>query len=272
MAEPTRAHASADPSRQASRRWWDSHADDYQREHGEFLRDTGFIWGPEGLDEASARLLGEVEGRQVLEVGCGAAQCSRWLRTQGAVAVGLDLSYRQLQHSRRLDDATGHAVPVVCADATELPFPDACFDVAFSAYGALPFVADAERVMHEVARVLRPGGRWVFSVRHPIRWAFPDDPGPDGLVVRQSYFDRAPYLETDESGEPSYVEHHRTLSDWIRAVIGAGFVLRDLVEPEWPEGHERAWEAWSPLRGRLIPGTLILSCSKPRTPGVARRA
>jgi len=44
----------------------------------------------------------------------------------------------------------------------------------------VPFVADPGRVMGEVARVLRPGGRWVFSVTHPVRWAFPDDPGEAG--------------------------------------------------------------------------------------------
>ncbi|MEQ7009608.1 class I SAM-dependent methyltransferase [Actinopolymorpha sp. B17G11] len=244
----------------ANRGWWDASADGYQSEHGDFLGDSGFVWGPEGLDEADARLLGDVHGRGVLEVGCGAGQCARWLRTQGAVAVGVDLSWRQLQHSRRLDEVTGVGVPAVCGDAGALPFADASFDLACSAYGALPFVADVDAVMGEVARVVRRGGRWVFSVSHPVRWAFPDDPGPRGLVVRQSYFDRTPYAETDERGALTYVEHHRTLGDWVRALTSAGFVLTDLVEPEWPDGHERTWGGWSPLRGRLIPGTLILSC------------
>ena len=49
--------------------------------------------------------------------------------------------------------------------------------------------------MREVFRVLRPGGRWVFSVTHPMRWVFLDDPGEDGLVGVHSYFDRRPYVE-----------------------------------------------------------------------------
>ena len=73
-------------------------------------------------------------------------------------------------------------VPLVQADAQYLPFRDAPFDIAFTAFGAVPFVADSARVMREVARVLRPGGRWVFATTHPTRWAFPDDPGPDGLT------------------------------------------------------------------------------------------
>ena len=45
----------------ANRRWWDASSAWYQGEHGEFLRDAGFVWCPEGLDEADARLLGDVE-------------------------------------------------------------------------------------------------------------------------------------------------------------------------------------------------------------------
>jgi SAM-dependent methyltransferase len=241
----------------ANRRWWDASAAEYQAEHGDFLRDDGFVWCPEGLDEASARLLGDVSGRRVLEVGCGAAQCSRWLVGQGALAVGLDVSAQQLAHARRLDDRTGTVVPVVQADSQHLPFAAAAFDAACSAYGAVPFVADSAAVMREVARVLRPGGRWVFSVTHPIRWCFPDDPGPGGLTARDSYFDRTPYVEQDARGVASYVEHHRTIGDRVRELVAAGFELVDIVEPTWPEEHDRPWGQWSPLRGRILPGTAI---------------
>jgi SAM-dependent methyltransferase len=129
----------------------------------------------------------------------------------------------------------------------------------------VPFVAEPERVMREVARVLRPGGRWVFAVNHPMRWMFSDDPGPDGLTVTQPYFDRTPYVEVDAAGVPTYVEHHRTLGDRIRDVVAAGLVLDDLVEPEWPPGRETVWGQWSPLRGALFPGTAIFVCHRPGT-------
>jgi SAM-dependent methyltransferase len=247
----------------ANRGWWDGEADDYQAEHGEFLRDDGFIWCPEGLDEADAHLLGEVAGRSVLEVGCGAGQCGRWLAAQGASVVGFDLSHRQLQHSRRIDLSTSGALPVVQADAEVLPFADGSFDLACSAFGALPFVADAGSVLSEVHRVLRPGGRFVFSVSHPIRWAFPDDPGPGGLTADRSYFDRTPYVEFHDDGVPSYVEHHRTMGDWVTLIVSSGLTLTGLVEPEWPAGHEQVWGGWSPLRGRLFPGTAIFQCRRP---------
>ncbi|MEU1627142.1 class I SAM-dependent methyltransferase [Streptomyces sp. NPDC020096] len=257
--EATRRTAGAAESSRASRGWWDRNADEYQTEHGAFLGDDRFVWGPEGLDEADAALLGpaeELAGRSVLEIGCGAAQCSRWLAARGARPVALDLSYRQLQHSRRI----GGGFPLVQADAGVLPFADGAFELACSAYGGVPFVADSARVMSEVHRVLRPGGRWVFSVTHPIRWAFPDEPGPEGLTATASYFDRTPYVEQDERGAAVYVEHHRTVGDRVREIAAAGFRLVDLVEPEWPRWNTQEWGGWSPLRGALLPGTAIFVC------------
>ncbi len=257
--------AGAHETVRANRHWWDAAAAGYLAEHGDFLGADRFVWCPEGLDEADAGLLGDVAGRDVLEVGCGAAQCSRWLSARGARAVGIDLSAGMLAQARGLSRRTGapRVAGLVQADARRLPFADGSFDLACSAYGAVPFVADPERIMTEVARVLRPGGRWVFAASHPVRWAFPDDPGPAGLTATRSYFDRTPYVEEDEQGRVSYVEHHRTLGDRVRDVVAAGLVVEDLVEPQWPEGLQDVWGGWSPLRGRLLPGTAILVCRRP---------
>ncbi|MFZ5849047.1 MAG: class I SAM-dependent methyltransferase [Actinomycetota bacterium] len=258
--EPVRRTVPEDETRRANRRDWDAYADEYQATHGQFLGDVQFVWSPEGVDEAQARVLGDVAGRDVLEIGCGAAQCARWLTTQGARTVGLDVSHRQLQHARRIDADTQVEVPTVCATATDLPFADGSFDIAFSAFGALQFVAEADRAVAEVARVLRARGRFAFSVTHPVRWSMPDDPSAAGLVVTSSYWDRTPYVEQDaETGAATYVEHHRTLGDWVRILARHGFALEDLLEPEWPEGHDRVWGGWGPIRGALIPGTAIFS-------------
>lgn len=259
-----------------NRRWWDEDAERYHHEHAAFLGTADLVWGPEGLREADAGLLGDVAGLDVLEVGCGGGQGARWAAAAGARVVGVDLSAGMLAQARRIEadradgggsGGLGGGVPTgtsdgparpayVQADACRLPFADGSFDLAFSAYGAVPFVADSARLMVEVARVLRPAGRWVCSVSHPIRWAFPDAPGPEGLTVARSYFDRTPYVES-RGATVTYAEHHRTLGDRIRELTAAGFALVDLVEPEWPDGNDSVWGGWSPLRGRLIPGTAI---------------
>ncbi len=274
--QPMRAEVVDTVATTVNRRYWDDWAPGYQAEHGRFLagvpgaRQPGgatsgarptelsaaFIWGPEGLDEAEAGLLGDVAGRDVLEVGAGAAQCSRWLAEQGARVVALDLSAAMLGFAPA-------SLPRVQADAARLPFASRSFDMACSAYGALPFTPHADYVLADVARVLRPDGRYVFSVSHPIRWAMPDDPGPDGLRITMPYFDRLPYVERDAAGAVRYAEFHRTLGDWVRLIRSAGLTLDDVVEPEWPDDLEAEWGGWSPLRGALIPGTAIFSCRLP---------
>lgn len=268
----SRGRISREESERASRLWWDADAADYHRSHGEFLgvdSDHGeFVWCPEGLHEGDVHLLGDVAGKRILEVGCGSAPCSRWLAEQGAQVVGLDVSMQMLRHGiaameRAATDGLGKRVPLVQAGAEALPFADGSFDAVCSAFGGVPFVADSALVMREAARVLKPGGRWVFSVNHPMRWCFADDPGPMGLVASIPYFDRSPYVERDEQGNAIYVEHHRTIGDRVREIVAAGLIVEDIVEPEWPEWLDREWGQWSPLRGRVFPGTAIFSTRKP---------
>ncbi|MFC5939546.1 class I SAM-dependent methyltransferase [Corynebacterium choanae] len=253
--------ATGDESVRANRIWWDFDADNYHVEHANFLglhHDGRFLWSPEFYDEAEHRLLGDVSDKDVLEFGCGSAPCGRWLARDGVGSiVGLDISLGMLRHG--IDPTTKEpSIPLVQADACRMPFADNSFDVAFTAYGAIGFVADSQGLMQEIARVLRPGGKLVFSVLHPFRWVFADDPGEDGLTAYLSYFDRTPYVERDpHSRTMTYAEHHRTMGDRIRELLHAGFVLDDLIEPEWPEDLEESFNQFSPLRGRIIPGTAI---------------
>ncbi len=257
-----RQAADSAASARASREWWDTDADAYHAEHGGYLGAADLVWCPENLREQDAGLLGDVRGLRVLEVGCGAAMCSRWLVGQGAEPVAFDLSGGMLRHARAGNAATGIDVPLVQADAERIPFLDASFDLAFTAFGAIQFVADSARLMREVARILRPAGRWVFATTHPTRWSFPDDPGPDGLTATMPYWDRTPYVEHAADGTATYVEHHRTVGDRVREITAAGLQLVDLVEPEWPAGHSQVWGQWSPLRGAILPGTAIYVCTR----------
>lgn len=265
-----------------NRTWWDRNATSYHEEHPEYLgadSPTGeFYWCPEMLHERDAKLLGPLEelaGRTVVEVGCGSAPCSRWLAAHAPAArvYAFDISQAMLRSGGAVTSDHGLGQPaannpggavLLQADALAMPFADASVDVAFSAFGALPFVAEPEVLLGEVARILKPGGRWVCAVNHPMRWIFPDDPGVDGLTVYTSYFDRSPYVETDtRTGEVTYVEHHRTLGDRIAEIIGAGLVLDGVLEPEWPEDLTTTWGQWSPLRGQYFPGTIIFQTHKP---------
>lgn len=264
----TRRTADHEETVRADRDWWDGEAESYYAEHGAFLGDADLVWGPEGWTEAELGLLGDLAGADVLEVGAGAAQGGRWCARQGARVLSSDLSAGMLQVARRIDEReeragrpTGPTAYLQC-DGARLPLADASFDVVLTAHGVLAFVPDAEQALREWARVLRPGGRCVFSVPHPFRWALPDAPGPEGLVVRHSYFDRRAYVEETQDGRATYAEHHRTVGDLVRAVVASGLVLVDLVEPPWPAGRDHVWGGWSRTRGELLPGTAIFVCER----------
>src|SRR6476660_4020659 len=91
-AQVSRRDAGDEETVTANRSWWDAEAGDYYVEHGAFLGDAEFVWGPEGWRESDLGLLGDLTGRRVLEIGAGAGQCARWVASQGASVVATDLS------------------------------------------------------------------------------------------------------------------------------------------------------------------------------------
>lgn len=230
------------------RAFWNRDANRYHAAHPDYV--SSFYWCPEMLHEKDARLLGDVTGTRVLELGCGSAPCTRWLSQFAELAVGFDVSESMLRALPEHGDLN-----LVQADACALPFGDRSFDVVFSAFGAIPFIKDITTVFHEVHRVLR-GDRFVFSVTHPMRWIFRDD--PESLEVAYSYFEPG-YEERDDTGKITYAEYHHTLSDYVAALSAAGFYIDSLIEPQWPAALTTTWGQWSPLRGQYFPGTLIVS-------------
>jgi SAM-dependent methyltransferase len=212
-------------SSEANRAAWNAHADEYQRDKGPFLR--GAAWGTWQIPEDELELLGDVAGKDVLELGCGAARFSRALAARGASCVGLDYSERQLEHAR----AMGVEFPLVHAAAEDVPLPDASFDIVFSDHGALSW-GDPALVVPEVARLLRPGGRLVFNVTSPFARMCLDETADRQVETLQlPYFGLRQIDEAD--GAATY---NLGYGEWIRLLRANGLVVDDLVEPQPPEG------------------------------------
>ncbi len=251
------------PGTKISHEYWDQGASEYARENLEHLTIDRLIWGPEGWDEAEVRWLGDpstLAARQVIEIGCGLGQGTRYLSSLGAKAVGIDVAAGMIREGVELAARNkAPAPPLIAADATQLPFAADTFDLAFSAFGAVAFVLDLAALYSEVARVLKPGSRWVFTTAHPMRWVFSDDPADVAApAMRRSYFDRRPYVEM--RGEvATYAEFHHTLEDHAAALAAAGFVIEDLKEPRFAPGIETTWAGWSKERAEMFPGTLLIS-------------
>jgi SAM-dependent methyltransferase len=213
-----------------NRAHWNQDADDYQRRNASQIRGQAFTgditWGLWAIPESRLEVLGDIKGRQVLELGCGGAQWSTALARRGARPVGLDLSERQLEHARRLQHETGIRFPLVHADAQRVPFADASFDVVFADHGAFSF-ADPYRTVPEAARVLRAGGLLAFSHTSPIReLVTPLHSGHAGERLLRDYFG----LHRIEFPD-SAVEFDLPYGTWIRLFRDSGLAVEDLIEP-----------------------------------------
>lgn len=169
-------------------------------------------------------MLGEVEGRDVLELGCGAAQWSIALAKRGARTVGLDVSENQLEHARRLMEAAGIEFPLLHASAEAVPLPDESFDIVFCDWGATAFT-DPCRTIPEAARLLRPGGLLAFSGSTAIQvlCLILEQEVPGAELVRD-YFGLKAVIDED------WVEFMLPYGGWIRLFRANGFEVEDLIE------------------------------------------
>ncbi|MCC6446682.1 MAG: class I SAM-dependent methyltransferase [Armatimonadetes bacterium] len=208
------------------------------------------------------RLLGDVKGKRVLEIGCGGGQCSIAFAREGADCTGVDLSDEQIAFARALADREGIRAAFHQGDMTRFleGQPEGVCDIVFSAF-AFQYIEDLARVFRGTRRILKPGGLFVFSLDHPLCdvtvWE-------DGRVVfTDSYFARGRMAWDWDHGPgieptPCY-SFHRTTADFLNLLVEAGFTVERLIEPE-PPTRKDAWVARYPgqePRYYTVPATII---------------
>lgn len=210
-----------------NRAFWDSYSAEYESMHHESLGGEP-AWGLWRVPESELQVLGDVAGLDVLELGCGAARFALQLAAQGARLTGLDNSGEQLVAARRNQEAAGLVFPLVHSAAERLPFPDATFDLVFCDFGAMTF-ADPLLAVPEVARVLRPGGRFAFSHSTPFDWVCFDEPADCwGPTLQRPYFGLREWVE---GGTVSF---NLTYGEWIALFRRSGLAVERLVEWQPP--------------------------------------
>jgi len=233
---------------ETNRAWWNAKADDYQRTNAPQI--GGASWGVWQIPEDELQVLGDVDGKDVLELGCGAAQWSIELARRGARPVGLDLSERQLDHARRLMAEAQVDFPLVHSSASEVPFPDASFDIVFCDHGAMNF-ADPFDTVPEVSRLLRGGGLFAFSQPTPfveVSYDLKADKFSDRL--QNDYFG----LRSVTDGEG--VIFNLPYGEWVRLFVANRLEILDLIEPRPEEGETTTYE-WPSEWCRRWPGESI---------------
>ena len=197
---------------------------------------------------------------QVLDVGTGEGQLARLAVRGGArLVVGVDPTWAQLTAARA---RAGGPVYARGAAAT-LPCRDGSFDAVVACLVFEHIVAFAEAIA-EVARVLRPGGRFLFFLNHPLLQT-PNSGWIDDHILEEQYWRIGPYLLDDESEEEvapgvclPFI--HRRLHRYVNAMASAGLLIERMEEPAPPEGFlDRAAEY---REAATIPRLLFLAARK----------
>ena len=239
--------------------FWETYSEAYQ-ENTQIPVDIHY--GPSSPNEDELNLLGDLEGRDVLEIGCGGAQCSVAFALRGAHVTGLDLSEAQLKFGQAL--AAQHKVEIdfIQHDMRDLePIASDSTDIVFSAF-AFQWVEDRTQAFREVRRVLRPGGVFVFSLDHP----FFRKVDPETLTLVESYNKTGPVI--DDRGEFGQVTIYRhKIGDLHQALVDAGLTVRRIIEPD-----SRIRYSYDPWFGRrdvyvpkildMVPPTIIFKSVK----------
>jgi SAM-dependent methyltransferase len=225
------------------------------------------------LDGPHLQLLGEVKGQRILDAGCGEGRFARMLAERGALVTGIDLSGRMLELAQAEEAKAPLGIEYIQLSMTDLaPLADESFD-AVVAYLSILDVEDFETALREVARVLKAGGRFMFSTVHPCfyppdsSWE-PRKPGTIPIFDKDKLYRKVDnYFPGREirfrmwpTAPAETVNYHRPISVYAHACRDAGFLIRDIIEPV-PDEQVLAERDY--LREYLrAPGMILFECVK----------
>ena len=225
------------------------------------------------LDRAHLAALGDVSGKRVLDCGCGEGRFARMLAERGAKVTGLDLSSRMIVHARAAEAEQPLGIEYVAASMVEMPmFGEATFD-AVVAYLSILDVLEFEKAYAEIARVLKPGGQFLWSSVHPCflppvaEWE-PVKPGTIAIMDKDkkhlkidNYFpSREVRFKMWPTAPAETVNYHRTITDYSAALRRAGFLIREISEP-LPSEEDLAQREY--LRSWVrAPSMMLFDCVK----------
>lgn len=221
---------------------WDRAALRYQ---AEFDPPTDVVhYGPALPPDTELRLVPHgLNGRRVLELGCGAGQAAAAFTALGARTIAVDASPEMLALAHGVAERAGAKVDFRLGDLCELAFvPAESVELVFCA-ATLDYVEDLDRVVRSVHRVLRPGGTFLFTLEHPFSQCVEaDGPHDDRPSVVRSYADAGP-VKAERYGE-TFLVYPRTVAEVVALLSRGRFRLDAMAEPVAPDARVPSGSVW----------------------------
>jgi SAM-dependent methyltransferase len=196
-------------------------------------------WGIWGVPDAEVGAFPDVDGKDVVELGCGTAYVSAWIARRGGRPVGVDVSENQLATARKMQDAYSLHFPLHHASAEDVPLPDDCADVVISEYGACLW-CEPDAWVAEAARLVRPGGDLVFLTNSLLMALCAPDVGAAGDRLLRDQRGLKVVSYPDDDG----VEFHLAHGEWIATLVRHGFTVTALHELYAPDGAQQTKYEW----------------------------
>lgn len=218
---------------------------------------TVVVYGADVPTEADLRLLGTVEGKRVLDLGCGTGHNAVVLATQGAKVIAVDPSADRLAHARDRAEEADVRVELHQAGLADLAFLRSdSVDAAISVL-ALATVDDLARVFRQVHRVLKPEAQLICSFPHPA-FAMLDPTAPDPLRIARPYDQQGP--STWDLDGQEVQDHPRTIGEIFTTLHRSSFGVDQLLEPTASPSGRRSPHFADAMR--TVPATLIIRARK----------
>ena len=245
------------------KKWWEETSKNYQEKSK--IGTSSAHYGPFAPDEKRLKLLGNVKGKKILELGCGGGQCSIAFAKQGAKCTGIDISKEQLKFAENLAKKNKVNVNFIQGSFQDLKkIKPNSHDIVFSAF-ALQYSPDLEKALKQVYRILRKRGLFVFSFDHPFYSVL----DPKTMKVINNYNKAGKLIEISEwdGKKHKFVAYLRKISEIYDAILNSGLSLERIIEP-YDKKAEKAWRAdfWKKIYPvslcKLVTPTIIFKTRK----------
>lgn len=222
------------------------------------------VKGLEGAGEwhILKKMLPDLNGKDVLDLGCGFGWHCKYAMEQGANSViGIDISEKMLETARKINALKG--IEYIRKPIEEVDYPAEQFDLVLSSL-TFHYLDSFEAICKNVHKWLKPNGWFVFSVEHPVftasgtqEWAYTDT-GEKAHWPVDRYFSQGK-REAVFLGE-KMTKYHRTLTTYLNDLLKQSFRLRAIIEPQpSPEMREEDVAMQEELRRPMM---LLISASK----------
>jgi len=236
---------------------WEEMSPYYQRKYGDslmFYEKTIHL-----------KLFGNLENKKLLDLGCGGGQTSILFAEHGAIVTGIDFSQKQIDFAKALAKKKRmKEVSFQQGDIEDLSvFRDCSFDLVSSSH-TIHYVENLQKCFDEAFRVLKPKGKFVFSVSHPLNYIVERE--NNQLIIKGSYFRKGKYKWNWEYPEEELKYPMslfiRKVDDYFTALRKSGFAVEDLLEPKTDLDKNSPWYNQSEPQEELVPGVLIFGARK----------